>query len=103
VFHAESLALNGLLDRRWPNPAEQMPWTFAVPGRGHDLTWWTRLLRAMAGSSAQVISIEHEDPFTPPTVGVPQAARLLRDAIDASREAMQAATEPAQPTERAGQ
>ena len=37
VFHADSLALNGLLDRRWPEPADQMPWTFAIPGRGHDL------------------------------------------------------------------
>ena len=32
VFHAESMALNGLLDRRWPEPAAEMPWTFAVPG-----------------------------------------------------------------------
>ena len=86
VFHADSLALNGLLDRRWPNPAEQMPWTFAVPGRGHDLTWWTGLVRAMAGSSATVISIEHEDPFVPAEDGVPEAARLLRAAIDASEE-----------------
>jgi len=86
VFHEESLALNGLLDRRWPNPAEKMPWTFAIPGRGHDLAWWTGLLRAMAGSRAEVISIEHEDPFTSPEVGVPEAARLLRTAIDASRE-----------------
>jgi sugar phosphate isomerase/epimerase len=86
VFHADSLALNGLLDRRWPNPAEQMPWTFAVPGRGHDLAWWTGLVRAMAGSSAQVISIEHEDPFVPAEEGVPEAARLLRAAIDASEE-----------------
>jgi predicted dehydrogenase len=54
VFHEESLALNGLLGRRWPNPAGQMPWTFAVPGRGHDLAWWAGLLRAMAGSRAQV-------------------------------------------------
>ena len=38
VFHADSLALNGLLDRRWPEPAAEMPWTFAVPGRG---TNWT--------------------------------------------------------------
>src|SRR5438552_2945333 len=37
VFHADNLALNGLLDRRWPEPADQMPWTFAIPGRGHDL------------------------------------------------------------------
>jgi sugar phosphate isomerase/epimerase len=86
VFHSGSLALNGLLDRRWPNPAEQMPWTFAVPGRGHDLAWWTGLLRAMAGSSARVISIEHEDPFMPAEEGVPEAARLLRAAIDASQE-----------------
>jgi sugar phosphate isomerase/epimerase len=86
VFHSGSLALNGLLDRRWPNPAEQMPWTFAVPGRGHDLAWWTGLVRAMAGSSARVISIEHEDPFVPAEEGVPEAARLLRAAIDASEE-----------------
>ena len=82
VFHAESLALNGLLDRRWPEPAAEMPWTFAVPGRGHDLAWWAGLVRALGGSAARVISIEHEDPFVPATIGVPEAARLLRSAID---------------------
>ena len=85
VFHADSLALNGLLDRRWPEPADQMPWTFAVPGRGHDLAWWTGLVRALAGSRAQVVSIEHEDPFVPAETGVPEAARVLRAAIDAAR------------------
>ncbi len=82
VFHADSLALNGLLDRRWPEPADQMPWTFAIPGRGHDLAWWTGLVRALRGSRAQVVSIEHEDPFTPAQTGVPEAARFLRAAID---------------------
>jgi len=85
VFHADSLALNGLLDRRWPEPADQMPWTFAVPGRGHDLAWWTGLVRALAGSRAQVVSIEHEDPFVPAETGVPEAARVLCAAIDAAR------------------
>jgi sugar phosphate isomerase/epimerase len=84
VFHARNLALNGLLDARWPTPADQMPWTFAVPGHGHDLDWWTGLIAAMAGSHARVISIEHEDPFVPATTGVPEAARLLRAAIDAA-------------------
>jgi sugar phosphate isomerase/epimerase len=84
VFHAENLALNGLLDARWPVPPEQMPWTFAVPGSGHDLDWWTGLVNALAGSSCQVISIEHEDPFIPAEVGVPEAADLLRAAIDAA-------------------
>ena len=59
-----------------------MPWTFAVPGRGHDQDWWAGLIRALDGSQAQVISIEHEDPFVPATTGVPEAARLLRAAID---------------------
>jgi sugar phosphate isomerase/epimerase len=84
VFHADHLALNGLLDRRWPHPAAEMPWNFAVPGRGHDLDWWTGLARALAGSPTQVISIEHEDPFVDASTGVPEAARLLRAAIDAA-------------------
>jgi len=85
VFHEDSLALNGLLDRRWPEPADQMPWTFTVPGRGHDLAWWTGLVRALAGSRARVVSIEHEDPFVPAETGVPEAARVLRAAIDAAQ------------------
>jgi len=86
VFHAEQLALNGLLDRRWPEPAAEMPWTFAVPGRGHDLSWWAGLVRALDRSQARVISIEHEDPFVLATTGVPEAARLLAAAIDAAAD-----------------
>jgi sugar phosphate isomerase/epimerase len=85
VFHDQNLALNGLLDRRWPNPPEEMPWTFAVPGQGHDEAWWTGLLTAVAGSPLGCVSIEHEDPFVPARVGVPQAARFLRAALDAAR------------------
>ncbi len=87
VFNADSLALNGLLDSRWPQPAADMPWNFAVVGRGHDADWWTGLVRALDGSDAQVFSIEHEDPFVPATEGIPEAARLLRQAFDAGRSA----------------
>jgi len=41
-------------------------------------------VRALSGSSARVVSIEHEDPFVPAETGVPEAARLLRAAIDAA-------------------
>ena len=95
VFHADSLALNGLLDRRWPEPAADMPWTFAVPGRGHDLAWWAGLVRALSRSQAQVVSIEHEDPFVPAETGVPEAARLLRAAIDARAGAWRGDRPPA--------
>ena len=80
-FNEEGLALNGLLDHRWPTLPEQMPWNFSVPGRGHDLSWWVGLVRRLSGSPARVVSIEHEDPFVPAAVGVPEAARLLREVI----------------------
>jgi sugar phosphate isomerase/epimerase len=85
-FNEENLALNGILDHRWPAPPELMPWNFSVSGRGHDLSWWTGLLSRLRGSPARVVSIEHEDPFVPATVGVPEAARLLREAISAVKQ-----------------
>jgi hypothetical protein len=78
VFQPDNLALNGLLDRRWPSPPEEMPWTFAVVGRGHDAAWWRGLLYDLAvAGNARTIAIEHEDPFIPPELGIREAARLL--------------------------
>jgi sugar phosphate isomerase/epimerase len=85
-FNAEHLALNGVLDHRWPSSPELMPWNFSVPGRGHDLAWWTGLVERLVASPAHVISIEHEDPFVSASVGVPEAARFLHDAIAAARK-----------------
>jgi sugar phosphate isomerase/epimerase len=76
------MAYNGLLDHRWPASPEDMPWNFSVPGRGHDQQWWTRFVGALEGSRAKVLSIEHEDPFVPASIGVPEAAKVLRTAID---------------------
>ena len=56
-----------------------------APGRGHDLALRAGLMRALGGSAARVVSIEHEDPFVPAETGVPEAARVLRAAIDAAR------------------
>jgi sugar phosphate isomerase/epimerase len=85
-FNEQNLALNGVLDHRWPNSPESMPWNFSIPGRGHDVSWWAGLITRLAGSPARVVSIEHEDPFVPASVGVPEAARLLRDAISLARK-----------------
>jgi sugar phosphate isomerase/epimerase len=82
VFRAEKLALNGLLDHRWPAPAAEMPWNFAVVGRGHGLPWWQALLVDLAAAGrVKTIAIEHEDPFVAPEIGIQQAARLLAVAI----------------------
>lgn len=82
VFLSENLALNGLLDHRWPQPAEAMPWNFAVVGRGKDEDWWRRFVSALcAKGNIQTIAIEHEDPFVPAETGVKEAASLLARAI----------------------
>jgi sugar phosphate isomerase/epimerase len=82
VFRAEKLALNGLLDNRWPMPAAEMLWNFAVVGRGHDLPWWRALLADLTTAGrVKTISIEHEDPFVAPEIGIPEAARLLAEAL----------------------
>lgn len=85
-FNKEKLALNGLLDHRWPKDPSEMPWNFSVPGDGHDLNWWTEFVRSLEGSKAKVISIEHEDPFVPAKLGVPRAAKFLKEAIDLSEK-----------------
>ena len=78
VFQARHLALNGLLDRRWPKPPEQMPWNFATVGRGRNAAWWRELVAALtAYTRVQTIAIEHEDPFVPAEEGIVEASRVL--------------------------
>jgi sugar phosphate isomerase/epimerase len=78
VFNTKQLALNGLLDRRWPMPPEEMPWTFATVGSGHDAHWWHGFKAQLATfGRARTIAIEHEDPFVAPELGIKAAAKLL--------------------------
>ena len=79
VFQQEHLALNGLLDNRWPKPPADMPWNFATVGHGKDAVWWGTLLRDLkAAGNVTTIAIEHEDPFVPPHKGIAEAAQLLK-------------------------
>ena len=78
LFQAGHLALNGLLDNRWPKPAEEMPWNFATVGRGKDAAWWQTFVADLAVTGkVKTIAIEHEDPFVEPHAGIIEAARLL--------------------------
>lgn len=77
VFQPAQLALNGLLDRRWPRPPSGMPWNFATVGRGRDAAWWTRFVAALGATKVKTVAIEHEDPFVSPEEGIPEAAAVL--------------------------
>ena len=80
VFAQENLALNGLLDRRWPKPPAEMPWNFAVAGRGHAADWWKRFAAAIAeAGSVHTLAVEHEDPFVRPEDGIPEAVAILEN------------------------
>jgi sugar phosphate isomerase/epimerase len=82
MFNADKLALNGLLDHRWPTSAAEMPWNFAAVGRGHGIAWWQALLTDLAAAGkVKTIAIEHEDPFVAPMVGIREAARVLAEAL----------------------
>lgn len=83
----DNVALNGLLDNRWPGRPEDMPWNFATVGRGHDLQWWCRFVRELeAVGFDRVISIEQEDPFVPAEEAVVEAAGQLEAAIQLAQE-----------------
>jgi sugar phosphate isomerase/epimerase len=82
VFAREQLAVNGLLDRRWPRPPEEMPWNFAVVGRGRDQAWWNEFVRELAARGrVNTLAIEHEDPFVAPEAGIVEAASVLAAAL----------------------
>ncbi len=87
VFIPPNLALNGLLDHRWPRPPESMPWNFAVVGRGRDAEWWSAFVTAIqAGGSVRTVAIEHEDPFVPAEMGIVEAAGVLTHALDPANQ-----------------
>lgn len=78
LFQKDQLALNGLLDNRWPKPPDEMPWNFATVGRGKDAQWWRTFLADLGKSgTVTTLAIEHEDPFVEPKAGIIEAGRLL--------------------------
>jgi sugar phosphate isomerase/epimerase len=78
TLHTKRLALNGMLDSRWPNPPDEMPWNFATVGRGHDEEWWRTFVDLLRDCDFNgTISIEYEDPFVPVEESVLESATLL--------------------------
>ena len=84
VLDARQMAVNGMLDNRWPNPPDDMPWNFATVGRGHDVAWWRSFVAALRERGfAGTISIEYEDPFVEADESVLESARVLSEVLSA--------------------
>ena len=78
-YHPDEVALNGLLDSRWPGDPATIGWDFAAVGHGaHDAAWWAAFAGALAAKTrAQVISIEQEDRLVAAEDGIRASAELL--------------------------
>jgi sugar phosphate isomerase/epimerase len=84
-YDAQELALNGLLDSRWPGDPEHTPWDFAAVGHGvHDADWWASFATALATTSAPFLSVEHEDRLVAPEDGIARSAAVLAPALPAA-------------------
>ena len=81
VFDRHNLALNGLLDHRWPEAA---PWRFATVGRGRDASWWRAFLDALEARGVEAAAIEHEDPLVAVEEGVLEAAAVVAPPAEAA-------------------
>lgn len=85
-YDGNELALNGLLDSRWPGDPRHIPWDFAAVGHGaHDSAWWQVFAAAIsARTSAPFLSIEHEDRLLAPEDGIVGSVGVLADAVAAA-------------------
>ena len=82
-YNADELALNGLLDSRWPGDPSHIPWDFAAVGHGvHEPDWWASFTAALgAATSAIFLSVEHEDRLVAPEAGITRSAAVLAPAL----------------------
>lgn len=74
----DQLALAGVLDGRPFENAAERAWIFRTIGRGHDVDFWSRFVRALrAVGYDDVLSIENEDVTQEAVEGVTEAAQFM--------------------------
>jgi len=82
TLYPERIALNGVMDHRFPVDAGWAPWHFSAIGDGHDVATWSRLIKALqAAGHDSVVSIEHEDPSLTPEECITRSVATLKQAI----------------------
>ena len=87
LLHVDRIALDGVLDFRWPADADTMPWHFSAVGTGHPPAEWAALFEAIRGAGYDdVVSIEHEDPRLSPEAGIEASLHGVREVL--AREAI---------------
>ena len=82
TLYPERIALNGVMDHRYPVDASWAPWHFSAIGDGHDAATWSRLIRALQSvGHDSVVCIEHEDPSLEPEECIRRSVATLKTAL----------------------
>jgi sugar phosphate isomerase/epimerase len=82
TLYPERIALNGVMDHRFPVDASWAPWHFSAIGDGHDAATWSRLIGALQSvGHDSVVSIEHEDPSLTPEECIRRSVATLKVAL----------------------
>ena len=75
----DQVAIAGVLDLRSFDRPEGRAWNFRTVGRGHDRSFWSAFVAALAATGYDgSLSIEHEDRSEDPLVGVAESAAFAR-------------------------
>jgi sugar phosphate isomerase/epimerase len=82
TLYPDRIALNGVMDHRYPVDASWAPWHFSAIGDGHDAATWSRLIKALQNvGHDSVVSIEHEDPSLTPEECIRRSVATLKLAL----------------------
>lgn len=82
TLYPDRIALNGVMDHRFPVDPASAPWHFSAVGDGHDVGTWSRLVGALqAAGHDSVISIEHEDPSLTPEMCIRRSVATLKEVV----------------------
>lgn len=82
LLNHRNTAVNGLVDLTPYDQIARRSWSYADVGFGHDLGLWKGIVEMLqAVGYHDVISIEHESPFTSSRVGVARSAQALQQIL----------------------
>lgn len=82
LFNQRNIAVNGLMDLTPYDDIVHRSWSYADIGFGHDLALWKAIVEMLQATGYHdVISIEHESPFTSSRTGVARSVQALQQIL----------------------
>ncbi len=83
VFHENKKAVNGNLDYKPGAGMDERSWSFDVPGKGRDVSWWQSFLATLKAAGYNgILSVELEDYSGFPKNPLAEAADFMKPLVE---------------------